>query len=199
MSQYSQNNKIQKIEKDSIFVCATDTLYGICTSAFNKNNVERIYEIKGRDDNKPFIILISEIADLKQFGVLISKKQHAFLEEIWPGKVSVVLPCKLKKFEYLHRGIESLAFRMPKKNSIRDIVEMTGPIVAPSANKQGQLPAETITEARAIFGDAVDLYISDSKLKGDPSTIITFQGDTLICLREGAVAFEGIEEIYKSL
>jgi L-threonylcarbamoyladenylate synthase len=196
MSQYSKENKIQKIDKNSIFVCATDTLYGICTSAFNKENVERIYEMKGRDENKPFIILISDIAELNQFGVTITKNQQAFLEKIWPGKVSVVLPCSLKKFEYLHRGTESLAFRMPKKNSIRDILENTGPLVAPSANKQGAKPAETITEAREIFGEEVDTYISDGKLKGDPSTIITFQGDTLVCTRVGAVPFDNLKEMY---
>lgn len=196
MSQYSKENKIQKIDKNSIFVCATDTLYGMCTSAFNAKSVERIYEIKGRDENKPFIILISDISELKQFGVTVSKKQSAFLEAIWPGKVSVILPCTLKKFEYLHRGTESLAFRMPKKVTIQDILEMTGPLVAPSVNKQGGKPAETITEAREIFGDDVDLYISDGKLKGEPSTIITFQGDTLVCLRVGAVPFEKVQEVF---
>ncbi len=192
----SQTNKIQKIEGGSVFICATDTLYGICTSAFDKENVERIYEIKGRDENKPFIILISDASDIKQFGVTISKKQQAFLEAIWPGKVSVILPCKLKKFEYLHRGTETLAFRMPKKVTIQDILEATGPLVAPSANRQGEKPAETITEAREIFGDEIDTYISDGKLKGEPSTVVTFSGDTLVCVRVGAVPFEKIQEVF---
>ncbi len=195
----SHVNKIQKIEGGNVFVCATDTLYGICTSAFDKENVERIYEIKGRDENKPFIILISDASDIKQFGVTISKKQQAFLEAIWPGKVSVILPCKLKKFEYLHRGTETLAFRMPKKVTIQDILEATGPLVAPSANRQGEKPAETITEAREIFGDEIDTYISDGKLKGEPSTVVTFKGDTLICVREGAVPFEKIQEVFDEL
>ncbi len=195
---YNLKNK-QEILQNGIFVCATDTLYGMCTSAFDKKNVERIYELKGRDEKKPFIILISKIIDLKKFGVTISKKQHMFLDEIWPGKVSVVLPCMLKKFEYLHRGTEGLAFRMPRKNSIIDILEITGPLVAPSANRQGEHPAETITEARDIFGDDVDLYISDGKLKGEPSTIITFTDDKLICIREGAVPFEKVQEVFDNL
>ena len=44
--------------KSKIIVLPTDTLYGICTSAFNNKSVEKIYDIKGRDENKPFIILI---------------------------------------------------------------------------------------------------------------------------------------------
>lgn len=191
-------NKTENL-KNSVFVCATDTLYGICTSAFDKKNVERIYELKERTDTKPFIILLYDTRGLKDFGITLTKKQSAFLEEIWPGKVSVVLPCPLKKFEYLHRGTESLAFRMPKKNSIRDILDVTGPLVAPSANVEGEESAQTVTEAREIFGDAVDVYISDGKLAGAPSTIITFKDDKLVCLREGAVPFEQLKEVFDSL
>ncbi len=185
------------ILENGIFVCGTDTLYGLCTSAFIKENVEEIYDIKGRDENKPFIILLSEVSDLKSFSITLTPKQKRHLDEIWPGKVSVILPCPDKKFEYLHRGTNSLAFRIPKKNSIRDILEITGPLVAPSANKQGQKPAETVTEAKAVFGEDIDAYFSGGKLAGAPSTIITFKDDTLVCLREGAVPFQNLQEEFK--
>lgn len=188
--------KYADILEDAVFVCQTDTLYGICTSAFNKENVEYIYSIKGRPDTKPFIILISDIADLKHFGITLSPKQKKFLELVWPGKTSVVLPCSSKKFEYLHRGTESLAFRLPKKESIRDILEVTGPLVAPSVNMQGQKPAETITEAKAVFGEQIDLYISGGKLNGAPSTLITITDNTVKCLRDGAVSFAEIEPLF---
>jgi L-threonylcarbamoyladenylate synthase len=151
----------------SVFVCATDTLYGICTSAFNKKNVERIYDIKGRDSSKPFIILISHNNDLKKFGISLSHIQKEFLRHVWPAKVSVIFSCPSKKFDYLHRGVDSLAFRMPNKRSIQDILEVTGPLVAPSANPEGLPPAETITEAREYFGEKIDEYISGGKSKGN--------------------------------
>lgn len=188
--------KYADILEDSVFVCQTDTIYGMCTSAFSKERVEYMYSLKGRFENKPFIILLSDISDLKQFGITLSVKQKIFLEKIWPGKISVVLPCPLKKFNYLHRGTESLAFRIPKKQSIRDILEITGPLVAPSVNKQGQKPAETVTEAKAIFGEQIDLYISGGKLNGAPSTLITIADDTVKCLRDGAVPFSKIEPLF---
>jgi L-threonylcarbamoyladenylate synthase len=187
------------ILENGIFVCETDTLYGICTSAFIKENVEEIYDIKGRDENKPFIILLSQVADLKSFNITLTPKQKKYLDEIWPGKVSVILPCPHKKFEYLHRGTESLAFRIPKKRSIQDILEITGPLVAPSANKQGQKPAETVTEAKQVFGDDIDAYFSGGKLSGAPSTLITFKDDKLVCLREGAVPFDSLQILYTTI
>ena len=162
----------------------TDTIYGILGSALSKKVVERIYTIKGRDENKPFIILISRIEDLKLFGVKISSDQQKYLKSVWPGKVSVILPCKSKKFSYLHRGTNSLALRLPKKKSLRALLEKTGPLVAPSANPQGFVPATTIREAKNYFGNTVDIYVSGGKLQGKSSTLISLLGKEPEILRK---------------
>lgn len=168
-----QTQKIIPMKPDSVAIYPTDTIYGILGSALSKRVVARIYKIKGRDENKPFIILISKIKDLKLFGINISKEQKGYLENIWPNKVSVILPCKSNKFKYLHRGTNSLAFRLPKKESLRKLLEKTGPLVAPSANPQGLPPAKTITEAKKYFGNSVDVYVSGGRMEGKPSRLIS--------------------------
>lgn len=173
--------------KDEIFIYPTDTLYGLCASAFSKKAVERIYTIKGRDENKPFIILIASLNDLKKFHIVLSKEQKIFLQKVWPGKVSVILPVPQKKFEYLHRGKKSLAFRLPKKKLLLDLIQNVGPLVAPSANPQGGKPAETIKEAKKYFGGNVDFYISGGKLQSKPSTIISLVTKEPKILREGSM------------
>lgn len=160
-------------DSDSIMIYPTDTIYGILGSALSKKVVARIYDIKGRDENKPFIILISEIADLKKFGVKLTQHQKEFLESVWPGKVSVILPCPSKKFSYLHRETNSLAFRLPKKKALRELLQKTGPLVAPSANPQALPPAKTIREAKNYFGDTIDIYVPGGKLEGKSSTLIS--------------------------
>lgn len=158
--------------KGGIGVFPTDTLYGVVGSAFSKTAVERIYAAKGRTSTKPFIILISSVNDIKKFGITLNKKQKEFLETVWPGPVSVILPCLSKKFEYLHRGKKSLAFRLPKKKKILDFVKQTGPLVAPSANPQAMIPAHTIAEAKDYFGSDMDFYVSGGLLDAKPSKII---------------------------
>ena len=165
-------NPIQIIKKGGIGVFPTDTLYGIVGSAHSKSAVERAYVAKGRTKQKPFIILISSINDLKSFGIKINKQQKEYLDSVWPGPVSVILPCTLKKFEYLHRGKENLAFRLPKKKKIRDFVKKTGPLFAPSANPQGLLPAHTVIEAKDYFGSDMDFYVSGGLLDAKPSKIV---------------------------
>ncbi len=165
-------------------VYPTDTIYGILGNALSKSVVSKIYKIKGRDENKPFIILISKIEDLKLFGIKISKEQQTFLKSVWPGKVSVILLCTSKKFSYLHRGTNSLAFRLPKKKFLQALLEKTGPLVAPSANPQGLTPATTIREAKKYFGDTIDIYVSGGKLEGKSSTLISLLGKEPEILRK---------------
>ena len=97
------------------------------------------------------IVLIASISDLKQFGVKVDSKTARILGKLWPNKVSVVLPCASKKFSYLHRGTKTLAFRLPKPVALRKLLKSVGPLVAPSANWEGERPARTIREAKKYF------------------------------------------------
>ena len=165
--------KIKKIlKKEGIGVLPTDTIYGLVCSAFSKKAVERIYEIKKRKKDKSFIILISYFKDLKLFGIESGKEVLALLAKIFPAKASIILPCCNKKFFYLHRGKNCLAFRVPEKLWLRKFLSKTGPIVAPSANLEGETLAETIKEARKYFGNNVDFYLDKGRKKGKPSVIL---------------------------
>ncbi len=172
------------IKSGSMGVIPTDTMYGIVGSAFDKKAVERIYKVRKRTPSKPLIILIDCIDCLKEFGI----KPLPILKSIWPDKITVILPCKSAKFKYLHRGKNKLAFRLPKSAKLIKILNETGPLVAPSANPEGEKPAQTLKEAQDYFGSNVDFYIDGGKMKDVPSTIIELDSKgkaTLI--REGAV------------
>jgi len=180
---------IKTLKKDGVVILPTDTLYGILGRAESKKAVERIYEIKGRDENKPFIVLVTSQEQIKNFGIKINTKQAKFLEKIWPGKVSVILPCPLAKWEYIHRGEKSIAFRMigARNKNLFDLINKVGPLVAPSVNKQGEKPAETIKEAKEYFDDEVDCYINGGKKIGEPSTLIKVKNGKIEILRQGKV------------
>jgi L-threonylcarbamoyladenylate synthase len=161
---------IKILKNDGIGIMPTDTLYGLVGSAFSKKAVEKNYKIKKRNKNKPLIVLISSISDLKKFNI---NKKFPILKKVWPGKVSVILPCSSLKFKYLHRGTESIAFRLPAKKSLIKILKETGPLTAPSANPEKLKPAKSIIQAKKYFGNKVDFYLSEGVLKSKPSTLIS--------------------------
>lgn len=186
-------NQIQKtiapiLKLGGIGVLPTDTLYGVVGNALDKEAVERIYELRKRDLQKPMIILISSLKDLKKFGIVLNAQQKKTLANLWPAKVSVVLPCKNKKFEHLHRGKNTLAFRLPGDEQLIGLLRKTGPLVAPSANKSGQDPATNYLEAKKYFAEEVDFYVDMGKLKSKHSTIVEMGDDgKLNVLRQGGI------------
>jgi L-threonylcarbamoyladenylate synthase len=178
------------LKNGGVAVIPTDTLYGVVGSAFLQKTVERIYDIKGRDYNKPCIVLITDYKDLETFGVTYNQKD---LERFWPGKVSVILPIEnkinQKKFEYLHRGTYGISFRMisSRNRNLFKLIKEVGPLIAPSANPQGLEPAENITQAKKYFGDSVDFYVSSGTKKSKPSTLVSYKDGKFTVLRQGAV------------
>lgn len=182
------------LKSGGIGVLPTDTIYGLVGSALNKKTVERIYKVKRKSKEKKFIILISSLRDLKQFGIKLDKNTNKYLKQIWPNKVSVILPCLNKKFYYLHRGSNSLAFRLPTKKTLLNLIQKTGPLVAPSANLEGKPHAKTIKEAIKYFGSRVypergrmaDFYVDGGRIIGKPSTLISIIDGRVVVLRKGS-------------
>ena len=180
-------NTSKKILKNGgVIIAPTDTLYGILSRAEDKKAVDRIYKIKGRDEGKPFIILITSVKDLDKFNI---KHSEILSNTRMLPKVSMIMPCGNKKWEYLHRGTKSLAFRLisPKNKYLYALIKRVGPLVAPSANPQGLEPAYTIKEAKNYFGDNIDLYIYSGVRKSKPSTIVSFLESKPKVIRQGAV------------
>ncbi len=193
----SFSEAVKIIKSGGVIVAPTDTLYGILVNALDKEAVKKVYEIKGRNLKKPFIILIPSVDSLILFGIKPSLEEKKLLES---KGITVVmdLPEKvLDKFEYLHRGQKSLAFRIPDNEELLNFLkELKLPVIAPSANPEGKKPASDIQEAVRYFGNKVDLYIDKGKLEGKPSTIVKIK-DGLKILRKGSKDIKEIKEILK--
>ncbi|MDP3733556.1 MAG: L-threonylcarbamoyladenylate synthase [Candidatus Daviesbacteria bacterium] len=163
---------VNLLKKGEIGVMPTDTIYGIVGSALDPQTVEKIYQLRRRSKNKPFIILISSINDLKKFDIKLTKEQEVFLQKIWPNPVSVIL--------------YRLAFRMPKNKKLLVLLREVGPLVAPSANIEGKPPAQNIAQAKKYFGTSVTFYIDGGNIITEPSTLIELKDNgSFNILRQG--------------
>ncbi len=164
------------IQGGGIIAAPTDTLWGLLGLALKPETVARLYHIRGRDRTKPFIILISSLADLSQFNIELSPAQKDKLTLWWPGPISVILG--------------ETAFRLPARPWLQELLRQTGPLVAPSANLAGETPAKTRAEAEDIFGKKIDYYYAPSNnpaATNFPSTLVRLNsGGTYQVLRSGA-------------
>jgi L-threonylcarbamoyladenylate synthase len=195
LSKAVTDKAIGAILAGGVGVMPTDTIYGIVGSALEKGAVTRIYSLRRRNLKKPMIVLIGDVNDLRLFGVRTNAKVLEILRRFWPGKISIVLRCDLGRgargvvnkkwgrFKYLHRGGETLAFRLPKPLWLRCLLQKTGPLVAPSANFEGDPPAMTIREAKKYFGKNVDFYLNTGPSKSAPSTVLKIEKGKVVILR----------------
>ncbi|MFZ3011546.1 MAG: L-threonylcarbamoyladenylate synthase [Minisyncoccia bacterium] len=173
--------EIRKVLKSGgVVVMPTDTIYGIVGNALNEKTVLRIYDIKKRAPEKPCIILIGNITELEKFNIYLPLEQKETLVKYWPGPVSIILDSPGEEFAYLHRGTNTLAFRMPKTDSLQSLLMETGPLIAPSANPEGLPPAEDTEEAKRYFGGVIDYYMDRGRIVGKPSKLIKLNKDGTI-------------------
>lgn len=180
---------VNLLKNGAVGIIPTDTIYGIVGSALMPKTVERIYDLRKRSKDKPMVILISPLDDLKKFAVKLTDKHREFLKRIWPNPLSVILPCPSAKFAYLHRGKKSLAFRIPKDENLLKLLKETGPLVAPSANFEGEKPSENIKMAKIYFSNKIDFYVDGGEMLSKPSMLVAITDDSVKILREGNSSF----------
>ena len=151
----------EEISKGKTFIYPTDTLYGLGCDATNKKAVQKIREIKKRDQ-KPFLIMVPNIDWIKNNCKFNHQEQLNKL----PGPYSFIV--KLKK-EILAENTETIGVRIPDC-TMKDIIQ--GPFVSTSVNVAGELPALTLEDIPDEIKKQVDYIIkSDKPLLGKPSQI----------------------------
>ncbi|MDR1969764.1 MAG: tRNA (guanosine(46)-N7)-methyltransferase TrmB [Candidatus Nomurabacteria bacterium] len=173
------NEVIETLARGDLVVMRSDTIYGIFASALDKQAVEKLHKIRKRSQENGFIVLIDSVKTAAQM-VEINDTMQKKLAAIWraDSATSVILPAIGLKEKWLADTCETeprICFRVPNDKELRKLLIKTGPLVAPSANLPSKPPASNIAEARAYFGDTIDLYIDGGKPHDTtPSRVITF-------------------------
>jgi L-threonylcarbamoyladenylate synthase len=170
---------IHLLSRGGIGVLRTDTLYGVVAKADDEAAVEKVYAAKGRTPTKSPIVLIGSTSQLFE---TYDEQTLERLKKLWPGKNSVILPSKTPT--WIVRGNASIAYRLPADKNLRELLLKTGPLIAPSANPEGEMPAMTIDEAKMYFGERVDFYVDSGEVTDEtPSKLYRLQEDGLERLR----------------
>ena len=170
----ADSSVVSTLRRGGVVVARTDTIYGILARANDDQAVARVYDQKDRGHHKSPIMLIHDMSQLFD-----EPTEHAreWCQTHWPGKVTIVLP-STKSPAWIHRGNHSVAYRMPDHVELTTLIEQVGPLIAPSANPEGKVPAMTINQAVAYFGDEVDIYVDGGEVTDNtPSRILKVTPD----------------------
>ena len=185
------------IARGGVIAFRTDTFYGLGADPFNASAVQKVKDLKGREGDKPILVLIS---DLEQLGRLIENRSAAFDElanQFWPGALTIIGKATSELPSDLTAGTRTIGVRLPDDERVRSLVRACGgALTATSANPAGNPPARSAAEALKYFGEGVDLIVDGGAAKADqPSTVVDASGSEVKLVREGVIAWDEIQQV----
>ncbi|MBT4445471.1 MAG: threonylcarbamoyl-AMP synthase [Waddliaceae bacterium] len=184
------------IQNGEVVAVPTDTVYGLAADSSDDIAVAEIFKIKGRPEKNPLVTLLADVEQIYQFVNDIPPHFEELAHTFWPGPLTLVIPIDVETVSTTIRaGLETAGFRVPESTTTRLLIQKCGPLVAPSANLSGQLPATTPEELEDIFGKKFPTLPADVHMSGTPSTILCYHDNHWIITRQGAITSQDINNI----
>jgi len=189
------------ISRGGVIAFRTDTFYGLGADPLNREAVQRIKELKGQEDRKPILIVIS---DLDQLAKFIAERSPAFdllADEFWPGPLTLIGKASLDVPDEITAGTGTIGVRLPADDQVRALVRSCGgALTATSANKSGDAPARTAAEVADRFPSGIELIVDGGEVTATlASTVVDLSGPSPKLVREGEIKRAEIERILGAL
>ena len=183
------------IDRGGVIAFRTDTFYGLGVDPFNSEAVHKLKQLKGREDTKPILIVISDRDQLARFINEPSPAFNHLAEAFWPGPMTLIGMANANVPQEITAGSKTIGVRLPDDESVRDLVSASGgALTATSANPSTLAPARNAQTVDDYFGEAIDLIIDDGEAKTDaPSTVVDVSGSEAKLTREGVLSWRDIE------
>lgn len=156
----------------AVFGMRTDTVYGMICSAYDKKAIDRIYNIKNRDKNKPLGLFVDKkilyndeiknIVDVNKFDYDLF---YQLADKYWPGAITFILDKNINN-QYLKHisDNDKIALRVPDNKIISDIINRIDiPLTQTSLNLSGDREVTTFDEMVKKFGDKLDFVIKSEE------------------------------------
>ncbi len=181
------------IRQGGVVVFPTETSYGLAASIKIPSALHRIYEIKKRQENKPLLILISDISWLCQVveSNQITDQAISLMKRSWPGALTILLPARTDLPYALHCGTKKVGVRVSSNWVASRLVSAVGhPITATSANLAGNPPCfDCEAVKKQLVSPRPDFVVDVGALPPCPaSTIVDATTFPFKIIRQGAIS-----------
>jgi L-threonylcarbamoyladenylate synthase len=187
------------IRMGGVIAFRTDTFYGLGADPLNPDAVRKVRELKGREDDKPILVLISDESELDRFTIEPSEASGAneasgaFQKAVrlyWPGPLTLVTRARAGLPEELTAGTETIGLRLPADERVRKLVRACGrALTATSANTSGHPPAFSAEEVQSYFSEGLDMIIDGGyAISPEPSTVVDVTSSRPRVIRRGVIS-----------
>ena len=188
---------VAALARSELVVLPTDTLYGIAADAFTPTAIDNLLAAKGRGRDMPVPVLVGSWDGIDGLVSVVSSELRELTQAFWPGGLTIVVRHSPGLAWDLGDAAGTVAVRMPLHAVAIEVLRQTGPLGVSSANRTGQPPATSASDARDQLGDRVTVYLDGGQTPAaTPSTIVDLTTpDGPRILREGAVSVDALREV----
>ena len=178
----------RSVGSGEVVLFPADTLYGLACDPSSSAAVERIHELKGRDEGKPSAVMFFSPLAMRELLSTLGPRTREALGALLPGSITVVVRNPGRLYPLACR-------EDPERLGVRLIEGPLGgarcAVFQTSANASGDPPASRFEDIDPEIVTGADLAIDGGELGGAPSTVVDVtgleQGGGWRLLREGAV------------
>lgn len=173
------NNCLTVLKKGGIILYPTDTVWGIGCDATNHLAIEKIFQLKKRDENKSMICLMSDFKMLNQYIESVPEVAYDILKYA-KKPTTIIYDRPLHVAENLIAEDNSLAIRVTKDEFCKTLIQkLRRPLVSTSANLGGEKTPQSFKEIDPVILEGVDYVVNlhHEKKSAKPSAIIKLKND----------------------
>lgn len=171
----------QALRDGELVAFPTETVYGLGANKDNAKAIARIYEVKGRPEEKKLTVMITDRNDIRKYVDHISKAAKGLMDVFWPGALTIVFPLK---------NGSDIGIRLPDNTIARDLVYTAkAPVVTTSANISGYPPATDAQQVLMDLGGKIHMILDGGSTRlRSPSTVVKIKDDTVEIIRHGIIS-----------
>lgn len=167
----------------------TETFYGLGADALDVQALQKIFRIKGREENKPLLLLVADRTWLPGLVKRISPRAERLMERFWPGPLTLVFEAAAHLPSIITAHTGKVGLRISSHPAAQVLVQVVGrAITATSANVSGQPSVSLAGEVFQALGKKIDAILDGGKTVGGlGSTVVDVSGVSPKIIRQGAI------------
>ncbi len=184
------------LRNGGVVAIPTETVYGLAADAFSGDAVRKIFEAKGRPQDNPLIVHISDFSQIYSIAREVPDSAKRLADKFWPGPLTIILPKRKEVPDETSGGLDTVAVRMPSHKIANKIIELSCPLAAPSANISGFPSPTSFEHVEADMMGRADAVCDGGDCDvGVESTVITLATEIPMLLRPGGVTLEQLQSV----
>lgn len=177
---------LTNLHKKNTILYPTDTVWGIGCDATSKEAVQKIYQLKNREESKALIVLVSSLHMLKKYVSVPKKAVEIIKNTTKPTTIIYQNPRNLAE-NLINKEDNTVAIRIVKNDFCRKLIKrFKKPIVSTSANISEQLTPKSFSEINKVILNGVDYIVNlqTEKIATKSSTILKIEKGEIVVIRE---------------